>query len=239
MEGFTYHDIFQTKGIEYIIIIIFLLLLIPFWMIINKRAVIVHHLRKALGVLNRDILKVPGGIFYSRNHTWAHLEKSGTAKIGLDDLLLHITGNVQLNYKKQPGEIIKKGEIIAEIMQGGKALSILSPISGQVVHTNAMIEDDPSIMNQDPYDNGWIYSIKPSDWINETRSYYFAEEASKWTTQELERFKDFIAASLSKQAPEPQMVILQEGGELSDHALSGMPDDIWKAFQDEFLEQAS
>ena len=92
-------------------------------------------------------------------------------------------------------------------------------------------------MNEDPYESGWIYAIRPTDWINETRSYYFSDEAVKWSKEELERFKDFIAASLGRYSPEPQMVVLQEGGELSDHALVGMPDEIWKAFQDEFLDQ--
>jgi len=237
MDGFTYHDIFQTKGIEYIIIIAFLLLLIPFWIIINKRAVIVQNIRKALGILTMDILRIPKGLFYSKNHTWTYLEKSGTAKVGLDDLLLHITGEVRLNYIKDPDEMVKKGETLAEVNQNGKLLRIKSPISGKIVQANPLLLENPGLLNKDPYERGWIYSIQPSNWIEETRSYYFAEEAIKWSKKELERFKDFITLSLYKYSPEPSMVILQEGGELSDNALSGMPDEIWQDFQEEFLDQ--
>ena len=237
MDGFTYHDIFQTKGIEYIIIIAFLLLLIPFWIIINKRAVIVQNIRKALGILTMDILRIPKGLFYSKNHTWTYLEKSGTAKVGLDDLLLHITGEVRLNYIKDADEMVKKGETLAEIDQNGKLLRIMSPLSGKIVQANPLLLENPGLLNQDPYERGWIYSVQPANWIEETRSYYFAEEAIKWSKKELERFKDFITLSLYKYSPEPSMVILQEGGELSDNALSGMPDEIWQDFQEEFLDQ--
>ena len=237
MDGFTYHDIFQTKGIEYIIIIAFLLLLIPFWVIINKKAAIVRQIRKVLGILNMDILKIRKGIFYSNNHTWTFLEKSGEAKVGLDDLLLHITGEVKLHYFKGNNEMVRKGEFLAEIEQHGKRLKVFSPVSGQVISPNELLLEEPGILNSDPYERGWIYKIKPSNWVEDTKSYYLADEAIRWSKKELDRFKDFMAASLGKVSPEPGMVILQEGGELSDNALSGMPGEIWQDFQQQFMEQ--
>jgi glycine cleavage system H protein len=236
MDGFTYHDIFQTKGIEYLIIIAFLLLIIPFWVIINKRAKIAGSLRKAFGILTIDVLKIPGGLFFSKNHTWAHLEKSGTAKVGLDDLLLHITGEVKVRCLKNPEEMISKGDFLAEMDQQGKLLKIVSPISGKILGINPIIDEYPGILNEDPYGDGWMYKIQPSDWVEETKTCYLAEDAVRWSTKELERFKDFMSLSIVKHSPEPSMVILQDGGELSDRALSGMPGDIWQDFQKEFLD---
>jgi glycine cleavage system H protein len=238
MDGFTYHDIFQTKGIEYLVIIAFLLMLIPFWVIINKRAQIAGNIRKAFGILTMDILKIPKGLFFSKNHTWTHLEKSGTARVGLDDMLLHITGDVKLRFLKNPDEMIKKGDFLADIDQQGKLLRIFSPISGKILVTNPLLADDPGMLNEDPYGNGWICKIQPSNWVEETRSCYLAEDAVKWSTAELGRFKDFLAISISKHSPEPSMIVLQEGGELSDKPLSAMPGEIWQDFQKEFLDQS-
>ena len=109
MDGFSYNNIFETKGIEYIIIIAFLVLIIPFWIIINKQAGLKGRYKKAFGILTAGILRIPQGMFYSKNHTWAHLEKSGIAKVGLDDFLLHITGEVKFSNLKNPGDIINKG----------------------------------------------------------------------------------------------------------------------------------
>ena len=129
MDGFSYHDIFATKGIEYLIIITFLVLLIPFWIVLNKQKEIGRKIQKALGFLSANILRVPQGLFYSQNHTWMYMEKSGAAKVGLDDLLLHITGEVRFNHYKTSGETISKGELLTEIDQNGKLFRIFSHVS--------------------------------------------------------------------------------------------------------------
>jgi glycine cleavage system H protein len=235
MDGFNYNDIFDTKGIEYLVIIAFLLLLIPFWLALNRQAKIKEHLRKALGVLSYAILKVPQGIFYSRNHTWAYLEKSGEAKVGLDELLLRITGEVGIRNLRNPGESISKGDLLAEIDHNGKSLSIFSPISGLVLNSNQVLNSNKELLNKDPYGKGWIYSIKPSNWVAEIPACYMAEEASDWLKKELDRYKDFLAMNIKKYLPDNSFAVLQDGGELSENSLSALPNELWQDFQKEFL----
>lgn len=236
MEGFTYNDIFDTKGIEYLIIIAFLFILIPFWIIINKQLDITNRIQNAIGILTSDILKVPQGIFYSKNHMWAYLQKSGNAKVGMDDFLLKVVGDVSVTQLKAPGEKINKGEVLAEIDQKGKRLRVCSPISGEIVSANAAVEKAPEMFSQHPYENGWLYAIKPSDWKSDTSAYYLAEEATNWINAELDRFKDFLAVSLSKHSSEPSLVTFQEGGELRQNILSELDGEIWKEFQESFLD---
>ena len=97
MDGFTYNNIFEMKGIEYLAIAIFFAILIPFWIILNKEVKTKQKVQRDLGNLTPYSLKIPQGLFFSRLHTWAHLEKSGLAKVGLDDLLVHITGEVKFS----------------------------------------------------------------------------------------------------------------------------------------------
>ena len=94
MNDFNYYNIFETKGIEYVLTIVFFAILIPFWLVLNRQLKIKEAIT-SLGVLTANILRVPKGLFFSRNHTWAHLEKSGLAKIGIDDLLQHLTGEIK------------------------------------------------------------------------------------------------------------------------------------------------
>jgi glycine cleavage system H protein len=232
MDGFSYHNIFETKGIEYIIIITFLLLIIPFWIIINRK----NRKRNYTPVnLSTGILRIPLGLFYSRNHTWAHLEKSGLARVGLDDFLQHIIGEVKFLKLKDPGSFINKGELLAEINQEGKILQIYSPLSGKVMNTNSILLDNPGVLNDDPYGTGWVYMIKPTEWIAETDSYFLAESAIDWIKKEMERFKDFLAISKARYSPEYSPVILQDGGELCDRPLSELPSEVWQDFQKSFL----
>ena len=220
---------------EYLIIIAFLIMIIPFWIIINRQSRISGQIKTAFGILSAGILEIPQGLFYSKNHTWTHLEKSGNARVGLDNLLVHITGEVKLSYLRNKGETVTKGDLLAEIKQNGKILKISSPISGEIMNTNSGIDESSMMLNEDPYGEGWIFTIKPSKWISETNSYYLAEEAIAWSGKELIRFKDFLAVSMERYSPETSMVILQDGGELCDKPLSELPDEVWKDFQKSFL----
>ena len=235
MEGFTYTNIFETKGIEYIAILIFFALLIPFWIFLNKKVQITKQIRKALGLLTSNILNIPQGVYHSKNHTWAFLEKNGEAKVGLDDLLLHITGEVKIRTLKNAGDTISKGDMLLEIDQNGKLLQVFSPISGKILDSNDEIDTNPELLNEDPFGDGWIYTIKPSNWKAETHAYFLAEEATDWSKKELERYKDFLAESSRKYSTEQSMVVLQDGGELRDNTLSELPHEVWKDFQNDFL----
>ena len=236
MEGFSRIDIYDTKGMEYLFVIGYLLFLIIFWKVSNKQVNIATQIQKVLSNLSANILKIPQGLFYHKNHTWVHLEVFGAAKVGLDDFLQHLIGEVRFTNLKNPGEMINKGDLLTEIDQAGKHLRVFSPISGKIQDTNPKINETPEIINEDPYEKGWIYKIKPLNWVEETASYYLAEEATNWSTKELERFKDFLmGGSMRKYSSEPSMVLLQDGGELRDNILSELPDEVWKDFQKEFL----
>ncbi len=237
MENFRFVDIFATKGVEYLVVIGFLLSLIPFWLLISKQAKITKQLQNVLGILSAKILRIPQGLFFSRNHTWAHMEKSGVANVGLDDLLQHLTGEVKFYSLREPGDDIKKGDIMAEIKSNDKLLKIFSPISGKILKANAVLEDEPGIINEDPYGRGWLYKIKPTNWISDTYTCYFAEDATNFANSELERLKDFLVISNKKHSLEPAGVVLQEGGEIRDNVLTELPDGVWQDFQKEFLNR--
>lgn len=235
MEDFVYNNIFETKGIEYIVIILFLLILIPFWIFVNKFPQASVQIKDAIRVLSAGFLRIPQGILFHKNHTWAHLEKSGEAKIGIDDFLLRIVGEVKVNQLKFPGETIQKGEVITVIHQNGNQLCITSPISGEIVGINQQLTENSELLSNDPYEKGWFYLVKPVNWKTETSGFYLAGEATGWISKELERFKDFLNVSLSRNLPEPSMLVLQEGGEILINPLAGLQQEIWEDFQNEFL----
>jgi len=232
MEQFVYSDIFDTKGIEYIIVIFFFMLIIPFWRMLNRPVKLKEVVGGAIHALNLQALKIPQGLLFNRNHTWSHLEKSGVASVGMDDLLLHLTGGVELSYLKEQQEKVKLGEPIARISQKGKELVITSPITGKIDRVHKTLEDNSEVIAEDPY-SSWLYRIKPEKWQEETGNAMMADQASEWTGKELERFRDYLAEKVAETAgSEP---ILQEGGELTGHPLSEMDQLAWKGFQEKFL----
>jgi glycine cleavage system H protein len=236
MEGFTYTNIFETKGIEYLAIITFFLVLIPFWMLLSRPVKIRSAITKAIGTLSLGSFHLPQGIFFSGQHSWTYLEKSGLAKVGVDDFLVKVIGEVNLVRLKNPGERVQKGELLGTIDQGGKKLNIYSPVTGEIRDINAALTTNPLLLLDDPYEKGWFCRIKPEKWVAETSGYYFAEGALEWVEQELSRFRDFITNALGKSNGNSQLV-LQDGGELMAEPLHALSGDIWEAFQHDFIDE--
>ena len=236
MENFNRVDLFDTKGIEYIFVIGYLIILIVFWNLAKPKRII-GRTKKAVSRVSAGILKIPQGVYFNKNHTWTHLEESGIAKVGLDDFLRHVTGDVIFTGLKAQSTVIRKGDLLAQMDQDGRQLNVYSPISGIILETNSDLSDNPSIFKDDPYKKGWIYKIKPVNWRNETDACLLAEDATNWATNEMDRLKDFlIRGPGQKTASEPSMMhILQDGGELREKILSELTEEDWMKFQEEFL----
>ncbi|MDX2415541.1 MAG: hypothetical protein QNK33_10155, partial [Bacteroidales bacterium] len=179
MDVFSYNNIFATKGIEYLIVIAFLILIVPIWRFIT-RPVVRQKIKKFVGILSEKILKIPRGLKFSRNHTWTHINKSGEVQLGIDDLLSHLLGEVAIKPLLNPGESVKKGDIIMELNQDGKTVNLASPISGKLLGYNQKLDSDPELLNNEPYDNGWLASIEPEDWISESSDFISGTEAVEW-----------------------------------------------------------
>jgi glycine cleavage system H protein len=235
MENFSRIDIFDTQGIVYLFVIGYLIIFTAFWNIAAKKGQVVERVKK-LKVLSASALRIPQGLFHNRFHTWTHLDGSGEARIGLDDFIQHIVGDVRFTDLKKPGDKVRKGETLTIIEQNGKSLKILSPLSGEIMKTNTILNEDPEILEEYPVDKGWIYKIKPSAWKEETKSYFLAEDASRWLANELDRFKEFLSyGAMNKFSAEPSMTLLQDGGEIRNRVLSDLPGEVWSDFQKEFL----
>jgi len=232
MNQFVYSDIFDTKGIEYIVVISFLLLIIPLWRLLNKPLKQSASPGKNIQALTLKALRIPQGLLFNKNHTWSHLEKSGLASVGMDDLLLHLTGGIELKYLKEQQEKVRRGEPIARIIQEGKELVITSPLSGEIERVHASLEENSSAISNDPY-SSWLYRIKPEKWQEETNNAMLAGGATDWVEKELNRIKDYMAEAVSESS-EAEMA-LQAGGELLAYPLKDMDQEVWKDFQEKFL----
>jgi glycine cleavage system H protein len=236
MNAFTYTDIFDTKGIEYLVIIAFLLILIPTWIMLTRPVNMKKQLIRSMNGLSAALLRIPRGLFYNRNHTWTYLEKTGEAKVGVDDLLLHITGGVSVDFLLNEGEQVNRGDLIATVSKGDRKLKIASPISGKIQKLNAAVKEKEGLINTDPYGKGWICKVKPENWKAEISDCKMDDEAVKWSQEELTRCKDFMAEAVHLINQGSPSVVLQEGGELVDFPLAEMPGEVWNKFQKEFLD---
>jgi glycine cleavage system H protein len=234
MDEFTFVNLFETKGIEYIIIIAFLIMIIPFWVMLTRPVKV--KLKPVAGPLGSAFESVPQGIYFSRSHTWAYLLKSGEARLGAGSLLVHLTGIASIRMLKEPGNRLTRGEKLFEISIGDKTLSVVSPLSGTLTSLNPDLRDNPSLLHDDPYGKGWICSVRPSDWMAEVSGFSLAEGATAWFRKELERVRDFMSGASARAGNEMASVCLQDGGEPVDRMLATLTPDEVDRFQKEFLD---
>ncbi|WP_372948443.1 hypothetical protein [Mariniphaga sp.] len=188
--------------------------------------------------LNVNSVTAPAGLYYDKSHTWAFMEKDGQVKIGIDDFLQHITGQLTQVKLKTAGEKVRKGEKIFTIIREGKQLEIYSPVSGYIKHYNEDLLSNPEKLNSSPYADGWVYQIEPANWLRETRFMFMADKFRDWLDDEFTRLKDFLATSANSNSLVYNHIILQDGGELTDNVLADLGPEVWEDFQTHFLDSS-
>lgn len=105
--------------------------------------------------------KIIPGLLYSESHEWVKVD-GGVAIIGVTDYAQSELGDITYVDMPQKGdEVTKEGELGA-LESVKTAADLISPVSGTVVATNNQVEDDPSLINSDPYTN-WIVKMEMSD----------------------------------------------------------------------------
>jgi len=107
--------------------------------------------------------EVPGNLKYSEEHEWVRLEDDGSVVIGITDHAQEALG--ELVYVEQPddGADLAKGDACIVIESVKAASDVYAPISGKLVATNEALADEPELVNQSPYEDGWLVRIDPTD----------------------------------------------------------------------------
>lgn len=100
---------------------------------------------------------------YLSSHEWARVESDGTVTVGISDHAQDSLGDVVYVELPEAGSQVTAGEEAGVVESVKAASDIFSPISGEVLEINELLEDTPETVNASPYDDGWFYKVKPSD----------------------------------------------------------------------------
>lgn len=190
------------------------------------------------GFVTENSINIPKGLFYDKTHTWTFMEMNGNVRIGIDDFLQHITGNYTSVKMKNPGDEIRKNEPVLTLVQKGKQINIYAPISGTIKEINEELITNPSLINNSPYAEGWVYRIEPSNWTRETRFLKIAEHYKEWIKNEFARLKDFLAFAVNAENIRTGHIAFQEGGEIIDNVLQDFGPVIWEEFQKTIIDKS-
>ena len=108
-------------------------------------------------------MNVPDDRRYSEDHEWALAAPEGRVTVGITDYAQDALGDVVFVQLPDPGTKVEAGGSFSEVESTKSVSDIYAPLSGTIVSANAELTDAPQHINEDPYGEGWICVIEPSD----------------------------------------------------------------------------
>ena len=121
-------------------------------------------------IIRKDPEKVTGEIKGIGKHTWMMRDDDGTVLIGVERPFLYSIGKIQTVYLPAKGDELRQGSVYFQIFSADlRSQSVLSPLSGSVIEVNQKVLDNPNEALQEPYSDGWLLKIAPSNFEEEVK----------------------------------------------------------------------
>lgn len=106
---------------------------------------------------------VPADLKYTKSHEWVRVEADGTVTVGITHHAQDQLGDMVFIEAPEAGRTVKAGEACAVVESVKAASDVYSPVSGEVAEGNSALADHPETVNKDPYGEGWILKLRPSN----------------------------------------------------------------------------
>jgi glycine cleavage system H protein len=108
-------------------------------------------------------MEYPEDLRYTREHEWIREEEGNRLRVGITDFAQDALGDVVYVDVPDVGAEITAGEPFGEVESTKSVSDVFAPVTGTVVETNAVLVDTPNLVNEDPYGDGWMILVEPSD----------------------------------------------------------------------------
>lgn len=130
--------------------------------------------------------EVPDYLLYHDQHMWVRVE-GDLAVVGIDDFTQKAAGEVTYVELPSEGDKFEAGDLAGTIETGKWVGKLYCPVSGEVTEVNESAVDDPTIINKDPYGEGWLFKVKMSA-SSELEKLMKFDEAAAWLEKEVEKY---------------------------------------------------
>jgi glycine cleavage system H protein len=107
-------------------------------------------------------MDIPPELRYSSDHEWVRVEE-GRVRVGITDYAQDALGDVVFVDLPDVGATVEQGATCSEVESTKSVSEIYAPVSGTIVEVNSELADNPQRLNEDPYGEGWIFIVEPSD----------------------------------------------------------------------------
>ncbi|MBK5203259.1 MAG: glycine cleavage system protein GcvH [Prolixibacteraceae bacterium] len=108
-------------------------------------------------------MNVPENLKYTKDHEWIRVEEDGIATVGITDFAQGELGDIVFVEAETVDNMVFVGESFGTVEAVKTVSDLFMPVSGDVLELNPELEDTPELVNQDPYEKGWMIKVKMSD----------------------------------------------------------------------------
>lgn len=222
-------EMFPTKGIEYLLVIAYLGTLVWFWRMVRGRerpAAAATFARERRRRPSRWF-DLPDGMYYHPGHAWALPEGGRVVRVGADDFAQKLLGMAKAVHLPQVGEKLEQGKPAWGFRVDGRSFDQLAPVDGVVVSRNEALIADPTLVNRDPYGNGWLLEVRTSRLDPNLKTLLRGDMARAWMRTSEE--------ALFRLMPRELGVVMQDGGVPISGIARAISPDAWDRIASEFL----
>ena len=103
---------------------------------------------------------IPSDLRYAESHEWVSQEEDGVVKVGISDHAQAQLGDLVFIELPEEGSTFAQGDACAVVESVKAASDVYCPVSGEVIAVNELLTDSPEIVNNDPYNDGWLFSLR-------------------------------------------------------------------------------
>jgi len=135
---------------------------------------------------HKKYLAVPEQLLYTPKHTWAQITPEGNIRVGLSDYAQRHLEGLAYIYTETVGKEIKKMAPFGVAETWMFMFDLYSPVSGKIVKFNENLRNEPHLINEDPYGEGWIIEIKPNNSLTleqELKDMLSLRQYNKWVSK--------------------------------------------------------
>ncbi|WP_061296921.1 glycine cleavage system protein GcvH [Herbidospora cretacea] len=104
---------------------------------------------------------IPDELSYTKEHEWvAGLDDGLTVTVGITAYAAESLGDVVYVQLPEAGATVEAGDAVGEVESTKSVSDIYAPVGGEIVEINQTVVDDPSLVNSDPYGDGWLFRVR-------------------------------------------------------------------------------
>jgi glycine cleavage system H protein len=238
MGGFSFVDIYATKGIEYLIVIGFLASFMFFCSYLALRSGETEEESPATEFVEK--FRVPGEFLFHQGHGWAKSGNDGVVSVGLDDFAQKLVGKVDSIDLPPLGSMLAQGEKGWVLRAGDQAIPMLSPLDGEVMAVNEEAAHSPEIVHEDPYGKGWLLKVRPARLAANRTNLLTGPLAKRWMDEALHGLRHTMGGNLGPlyQDGGTTLVVYQHGGAATTISARAMYGEDWATkVREQFLTE--